>query len=85
MILLHHANADGLMVFELRGTDADLIMTLFHLPLQRRSANAGIFVTLRPRDLTDAEFAETVGEGGGDSQAIQLEWPDAVRLPEGRV
>jgi len=57
----------GMALFKLEGASADQLMLILGLPLARSKPAAGCYVTISPKDLTDAESAETFKEGGDDS------------------
>lgn len=81
MITLQYADSEGELQFELTGVDADTLMVLLHIPLERRSVHAGIIVTIVPRDLTDAQNAERFERGRGDSFSA-ADLFDAIDLPQ---
>jgi len=72
MIKLYKAYSDGTATFEVDGVDADVVMAFLHVPLRRDRTNAGMYVTIQPRDLTNESISGEIPEGRGDSGEYDL-------------
>jgi len=59
--------------FLLTDRDADLLAVSLHLPIVRTRTDAGIIVTIQPRDLTDESCNEKIEGGGDDSEGTCLD------------
>lgn len=67
MIQFARGDSDGTCVFELTERHADEFAVFLGLPLVRTRTDAGIIVTIQPRELTNGSEIGRFEEGRGDS------------------
>lgn len=78
MIRLWSASFDGFAEFELTGSDADRLVLLLGLPIERTRTDAGIYVTINPTPLTDegGPIYPDGTQGGRELDLFQCEDPE---------